>query len=94
MGPDSGNVRCEVDGGSVVRVVPLLDKWAYYWRHAVVSLVEGLGSGRHVARLSLERPTAEQQRVLKRSPSGPAWEACVASSKHPKLWLSYWLVGV
>ncbi len=94
VGPDSGTVRCEVDGNSVVRVVPLLDKWAYYWRHAVVSLVEGLGSGRHVARLSLERPTAEQQRVLKRPPSGPAWEACVASSKHPKLWLSYWLVGV
>jgi hypothetical protein len=71
---------------------PLLDKWSYFWRVAVVMLAEGLPPGRHVARVGLE-PIKPDPAIMKRPPAGAEWERCVAEGKDHKLWLMYWLVG-
>ena len=69
----------------------LLDRWAYFWRLAVVSLCEELPPGEHVAvlRLELEIPDAA---VLNRAPTGPLWESFRQQGKHHKLWLMHWLI--
>ena len=96
IGPDAGKLVCEVttaSGGRRRTSQSLLDRWAYFWRVAVVMVAEGLPSGvEHVARLSLEREKPDPG-VLKRLPTGQHWEQCVAESKDHKLWLMYWLVG-
>lgn len=91
VGPDAGEVVCEVDGERTFRR-PLLDKWAYFWRVAVVTLAEGLAAGEHTARVYLA-PEVPSARVLKRPPAGANWERCVAEGKQHKLWLMYWLIG-
>ena len=69
---------------------PLL-RWAYFWRLAVVSLVDDLPPGAHHAVLTLEaeRPASS---VLKRPPSGQHWEVCRREGKDHKLWLMHWLI--
>ena len=92
VGPDAGVVRCDVDGGARVATVPLLDRWAYYWRLSVVLLVEGLPPGEHRARLTLEVERPDRS-VLKKPPTGEHWEACVRDGRDHKLWLMHWLVS-
>ena len=91
IGPDAGTVRCDVDGGrwSVKRT--LLDRWAYFWRLAVVGLVDDLPPGRHVARIWMEDAPPDA-RVLKRKPTGAHWEQCKREGKQHKLWLMHWLI--
>ena len=91
IGPDAGIVSCEVDGGLRRCRLNLLDKWAYFWRLAVVALLEDLPPGRHhaVLRFEHERPDAT---VLKRKPSGPHWDGFRREGKDNKLWLMHWLI--
>ena len=89
VGPDAGVVRCVVTdaaSGAAVRDVRhcLFDTWSYYYRLAVVLLVEGLPSGRYRARITLEA-TPPDRSVAKR-PLQP----CVAGEL--RLWLSHALV--
>ena len=89
VGPDAGVVRCvvtEATSGAAVREVRscLFDTWSYYYRLAVVLLVEGLPSGRYRARITLEA-TPPDRSVAKR-PLQP----CVAGEL--RLWLSHVLV--
>ena len=69
----------------------LLDKWAYFWRLAVVALVEELPPGPHVAVLTFlpERP---DRALLKRKPGGPHWEQFRREGKEHKLWMMHWLI--
>ncbi|KAL1524392.1 hypothetical protein AB1Y20_019287 [Prymnesium parvum] len=91
VGPDAGIVSCEVDGGAYRSRVCLLDKWAYYWRLAVVGLVDALPPGQHhaVVRFEHERPDAS---ILKKRPSGSHWESFRREGKDHKLWLMHWLI--
>jgi lysophospholipase L1-like esterase len=91
IGPDSGVVVCEVDGGKWMCRRVLLDRWAYFWRLAVVALVEELPPGPHVAVLWLEEGPPDRT-LLKRSPSGPHWAQCLREEKDHKLWLMHWLI--
>ena len=93
VGPDSGTVVCDVDGGRWSARRCLLDRWAYFWRLSVVLLVEGLDEGPHVARTRLEEARPDASVVLKRRPEGEHWARCVADGKDHKLWLSFWLIG-
>jgi len=90
IGPDAGIVSCEVDGRWRCRL-NLLDGWAYFWRLAVVLLLDDLPPGAHhaVLRLEPERPDAS---VLRRPPSGPHWEQFRREGKEHKLWLMHWLI--
>ena len=92
VGPDAAIVSYSVDGGAWTGRVCLLDHWAYYWRLAVVMLVQGLPAGRHVARVRVEaqRPDAA---VLKKPPSGEHWDRCQQEGRDHKLWLMHWLVS-
>ena len=65
--------------------------WAYFWRLAVVSLIDDLPPGPHVARLRLEAETPDRA-ILKRTPSGPHWAQCQREGKAHKLWLMHWLI--
>ena len=69
----------------------LLDRWAYFWRLAVVSLCEELPPGEHVAVLHLELEIPDAA-VLNRAPTGPLWESFRQQGKHHKLWLMHWLI--
>lgn len=91
VGPDAGIVTCEVDGGAKRCQVNLLDKWAYFFRLAVVELLDDLPPGPHhaVLRFEEERP---DRRVLKKAPSGPHWAAFEREGKDHKLWLMHWLI--
>jgi hypothetical protein len=91
VGPDAGIVTCEVDGGTHRCRVNLLDKWAYFFRLAVVSLLDDLPPGPHhaVLRFEAERP---DRKVLKKPPSGPHWAAFEREGKDHKLWLMHWLI--
>ena len=91
VGPDAGVVTCEVDGGRVRARVNLLDKWAYFWRLAVVPLVDDLPPGAHVATVRLEAAVPDAK-VLKRRPGGPAWEQFRREGKEHKLWMMHWLI--
>jgi hypothetical protein len=94
LGPDAGTLRCVVDGGrggSCTRC--LLDRHSYYWRLAVVLLVEGLPAGEHVATLTLEAERPDSGAILKRPPAGEHWEACRREARDHKLWLMHWLVS-
>ena len=94
LGPDAGTVSCVIDGGrggSCTRC--LLDRHSYYWRLAVVLLVEGLPAGEHVATLTLEAEQPDHAAILKRPPTGEHWEACRREAKDHKLWLMHWLVS-
>lgn len=91
IGPDAGIVQCEVDGGRWTCRLNLLDKWAYFWRLAVVALLDDLPPGPHVAIVTFlpEKPDA---RALKRKPTGAHWEAFRREGKDHKLWLMHWLI--
>jgi len=90
VGPDAGIVRCEVDGAVTTRL-SLLDKWAYFWRLAVVTLAAELPPGEHHAVLTFEREVPDAA-VLARRPAGPHWEAFRREGKQHKLWMMHWLV--
>jgi len=91
IGPDAGVVSCEIDGGRWRSRRTLLDRWAYFWRLAVVSLFDDLPDKDHVAvlRLEAERPDAS---VLRKRPTGPHWARFRAEGKEHKLWLMHWLI--
>lgn len=95
VGPDAGIVSCEVThvatGQRWTSRQSLLDRWAYFWRLAVVSVAEDLPPGEHVAvlRLETERPA---RAVLKKPPSGQLWESFRQQGKDHKLWLMHWLI--
>ena len=91
IGPDAGVVTCDVDGGRHETRVTLLDRWSYFWRLAVVALVDELPQGEHVATLTLEAARSDMS-VLKKPPSGPFWHQCKAEGKEHKLWLMHWLI--
>ena len=91
VGPDAGIVSCEVDGGRYRCRKVLLDQWCYFWRLAVVGLVDDLPPGAHRARLRFERERPDPS-VLKRRPSGPHWEGFKREGKEHKLWLMHWLI--
>jgi hypothetical protein len=84
VGPDAGIITCEVDGGAWRTRINLCDAWSYFWRLAVVSLVDELPKGQHVATVTLETEVPDRT-VLKRPPSGPFWTQCKADGKHHKL---------
>ena len=92
IGPDSGYLVCEIDGGKWRQRINLCDKWSYFWRLAVVSLVEDeLPKGEHVAVLYLEAEVPDRS-VWNKQPSGPFWQQVKAEGKEHKLWLMHWLV--
>ena len=94
LGPDAGILRCVVDGGRAGSCTHcLLDRHCYYWRLAVVLLVEGLPAGEHVATLTLEAERPDRGAILKRPPAGEHWEACRREARDHKLWLMHWLVS-
>ena len=92
IGPDAGTIRCEVDGGRWQCTCTLLDRWAYFWRLAVVPLIEELPAGPHVAKLWLD-PVVPDASVLKKRPSGPIWHEFKREGKEHKLWLMHWLMS-
>ena len=92
IGPDSCYLVCEIDGGKWRQRINLCDKWSYFWRLAVVSLVEDeLPKGEHVAVLYLEAEVPDRS-VWNKQPSGPFWQQVKAEGKEHKLWLMHWLV--
>ena len=93
LGPDAGFVTCTVDGGRARCRRCLLDRHSYYWRLAVVLLVEGLPEGEHVATLTLDDERPDHSAMLKRPPDGAHWDACRREARDHKLWLMHWLVS-
>ena len=91
IGPDAGYVTCEVDGGRWRCRLNLLDKWCYFFRLSVVSLLEDLPPGPHhaILRFEAERPSRS---ILKKPPSGPHWASFQREGKDHKLWMMHWLI--
>lgn len=92
LGPDAPSLKVQVDGGPLQRV-PLLDRWCYYWRDAVLLLRDGLSDTTHTLYLEMEMEASDHQ-CLKRPASSELWlqflqEAHAAGRPPQKLWLSY-----
>ncbi len=94
IGPDSGVVLCEITPVDSTAAPPrvsrhrhvLFDRWAYYYRLAVVLLADGMPMGRYRARITLETDAPDRS-VANKAPQPRV-------SGELRLWTQYYLTCV
>lgn len=90
VGPDSGTLLVEVDGGKWNYEVNMCDQWCFFWRPHIIMLAEGLPEGSHVVRITIKAEKPDHEKILKRPCKEPMF-MYDSVGQMTKLWLRWFV---